>query len=126
MYLIYCGFFLGEHLQNMSFFHVIFSFVVQTFLLEIQKVKGAVKAACFFRKREAKKSQATGRLTAEFCHASIVLFYDPVCVGSLGFEYQRLHTYDSFTDPSNLKYTYLENVPSVPIRNCKRGVESWD
>lgn len=106
MYLIHFRFFLGEHLQNMSLFHVIFSLVVQTFLLEIQKVKDAVKAAGFFRESEPKKSQALGSLTAEFCHASIVLFYDPVCVRSLGFEYQRLHTYDSFTGPDNLKYIF--------------------
>lgn len=102
---------------------MILSLVVQTFLLKIRKVKDAVKAASFFR--EPKKSQATGSLTAKFCHASIVLFYDPVCVGSLGFEYQRLHTYDSFTGPNSLKYAYLENVPSVPIRSC-RDMESWD
>lgn len=47
-------------------------------------------------------------------------------MGNRGFEYQRLHTYDSFTGPNNLKYAYLENVPSVPIRGCRRDMESWE
>lgn len=78
-------FLLGNCFQNIfPFFHMVFSLHVQTFLLKIQKVNNAVEIASFWK---AKKNQTTANLIAKFSHGIIALFYDPVSMGSLGFEW---------------------------------------